>query len=68
MKKYDNNLYRVENELNGETHYFTSLQKIADVVGVQRTSIDTSFKRTGKWKHLLIDIVDGSEVKYKDIN
>lgn len=74
--KIDNNLFKVFNTKTGVEHYFTSLHRVAQYIGVDRTAVLLVYERSCRrnelectfkndWK---ISVVDGSDIKYKDIN
>lgn len=63
----NNELFRISNGI--EQHYFTSLHRAAEYLGSQRAQVLYAYIRDLKYnKEWLIEIVDGSEIKYKDIN
>lgn len=67
--KKDNNLFKVTDLKTGKIHWYTSLQRIADSIGVQRTTLTQALWKNDCYKDIIrIQIEDGSEVLYKDIN
>ena len=67
-KKFDNNLFMVTNEERNYKHWFTSLNRIAKMIGVPRTSVEIPFMKNKPYNGYKIEIVDGSDVMYRDIN
>ena len=67
-KKADNMLFKVTDIKDGSEHWYTSLQRIADSIGVQRTTIMQCLWKKNTYKNWKIEHLDGSEVKYKNIN
>lgn len=68
IKRKDNNLFKMTNCETGEIKYFTSINRIANYFNVQRIQVEVPYKRCGKYKNYDIEIIDGSEIKYKDID
>lgn len=68
--KVDNNLYRVTDLKDGSQHWYTSLQRIANAIGIQRTLVMYACAKPNKtYKDLYkIELVDGSDITYKNIN
>ena len=68
MKK-DNNLIKVTNKVTGEARYFTKDFYVCKWVGCTTTSltgiISNNSRKYHDWKN---EIVDGSNILYKDIN
>ena len=68
MKK-DNNLIKVTNKVTGEARYFTRDFYVCKWVGCTATSltgiISNNSRKYSNWKY---EIVDGSNILYKDIN
>ena len=67
-EKLDNNLFMVTCEERNYKRWFTSLNRIAKMIGVPRTSIELAFMKNKPYNGYNIEIVDGSNIKYKDIN
>lgn len=72
MEKTNNNLIKVTTMTDKSIHYYTNVKKIADRFGVHPTVINTAILKDNsklrKEHDVKIEIVDGSDVKYKDIN
>ena len=68
MKK-DNNLIKVTNKVTGEARYFTKDIYVCKCIGCSTTSligiISNNSRKYPEWKY---EIVDGSNILYKDIN
>lgn len=67
--KIDNNLIRLTNILNGEVKYFTKDSYVAQYLGCSNTAL-IQIKGGGsmKYQNWKYEIVDGGNIKYKDIN
>lgn len=68
--KKDNNLIKVTLS-DGTIHYFTSTNRVAKYVNSVQSVIEYHMRRNnGEFKSIgaKFEIVDGSNVKYKDIN
>lgn len=68
MKK-NNNLIRVTNKVTGEARYFTKDFYVCKWIGCSPTSLigitSNNSRKFPDWKY---EIVDGSNILYKDIN
>lgn len=67
--KQNNNLIKITNVLTGEIHYFTKDSYVRELLGCSTTAM-YQLKAGGspKYQNWRYQIVDGSEIKYKDIN
>lgn len=68
MKK-DNNLIKITNVLTKEVRYFTKDSYVREYIGCSVTAL-TQLKSGGspKYQNWKYELVDGGEIKYKDIN
>jgi len=69
MKKFNNNLIRIINSEIGETKYFTKETYVMNYIGCSQAAMPKI--RTNKsrdYAYINYEIVDGSEIKWKDIN
>lgn len=67
--KRDNNIIRVTNEQTGEVRYFTKDYYVMIWTGASQAALPLiKSGASRKFPHIKYKIVDGSEVKYKDIN
>lgn len=66
MKK-NTELYKIENE-SGETHWFTSLYRVALFLGKQRAQVDYHFTKGTRYMGWTISLIDGSDVPWKHID
>ena len=68
MKK-NNNLIRVSNKVTGEARYFTKDFYVCKWIGCSPTSlIGITSNNSRKFPDWEYEIVDGSNILYKDIN
>lgn len=67
-QKEDNNLFKVTNEEEKYVHWFTSLQRVAVGLGIPRNTAEYYYLKKQLYKGYTIELVNGSEVKYKNIN
>lgn len=68
MKK-DNNVIRITNLETGEVRYFTKDHYVMLYVGCSQAAMPTiKAGRSRDFSNIKYDIVDGSDIKYKDIN
>lgn len=68
MKK-DNNLIRITNSETGEVKYFTKDTYVQNYIGCTQASLPSIKAGTSKkFTAYKYDIVEGSEIKWKDIN
>lgn len=67
--KTDNGLFKVTNDELHYVHWFTSLGRVSAVLGIFRNTVEYCYLRnkptTNGYK---IELVDGTDIKYKDIN
>ena len=71
MEKRDNNLVLIKSK--NRSNYYTSISKAAKYLGVQANSVNWAITRRNILKDkygddVTVEITDGSEVKYKQIN
>ena len=66
MKK-NPELDKIENE-SGETHWFTSLYRVALFLGKQRAHVDYHFTKGTRYMGWIISLIDGSDVPWKHID
>lgn len=68
-KKKDNNLFKVTNEEKNYIHYFTSLTRVGLAVDGQPGQLKYYYYLQGRpFKGYFIELVDGSNIKWKDID
>lgn len=67
--KQNNNLIKISNILTGEVKYFTKDSYVREHIGCSISAL-TQIKSGGspKYQNWKYQIIDGSEIKYKDIN
>ena len=69
MKKYSNDLIQITNNETGEVKYFTKDTYIQNYIGCSQTAMPLiKAGRSKQYSHIKYEIIDGSEIKYKDIN
>lgn len=73
MKKKENNNLVVLKYEDGERRYFTSLSRAGKVVGLASASVLWAIHHQNVLvdnsdRKLTIGVIDGSEIKYKNIN
>ena len=61
-----NKLYMITR--GDEHHYFTSLYRAGLYIGKQRAPVEYALLKGKDVNGWTVEIVDGSEIKYKDIN
>lgn len=67
--KTNNNVIKVTNEQTGEVRYFTKDHYVMLWTGASQAALPLIRCGTSrKFPHIKYEIVDGSEIKYKDIN
>lgn len=70
--KIDNNLVKLTQIGSDYVHYFTSLQRVAKFLGTYRDKIDYYYLKKAplniNGNSYMIEIVDGADIKYKEIN
>ena len=67
--KWNNNIIRITNKETGEVRYFLKDEYVRIWLGISQAGL-TGLKsgKSRKYEHISYDIVDGGEIKYKDIN
>ena len=67
--KFNNNLFKVTNEEKNYIHYFTSMNRVGQALGAQQGQLKYYYYLQEKpYKGYFIELVDGSEIKWKDID
>ena len=67
-KLKENELYMIENKDYGK-YYFDSLYRAGEFLGCQRAQMEYSLMKNKAFKGIWnVSVVDGSEIKWKDIN
>ena len=67
-KLKENELYMIENKDYGK-YYFDSLYRAGEFLGCQRAQMEYSLMKKRAFKGIWnVYVVDGSEIKWKDIN
>lgn len=67
--KYSNGLIKITNTLTGEYRYFTKDSIAQAWIGAsQSTMVGIKANNSTKFNYIKYEIVDGSNVLYKDIN
>lgn len=67
-EKHDNNLFKVTNEERHYVHWFTSIGRIAADLEMNRSTVEYAFLKNKTTNGYKIELVDGTDIKYKDIN
>ena len=68
MKK-DNNVIRITNMETGEIKYFTKDTYVQNYIGCSQTAMPLiKAGKSRQYSYIKYEIVDGGEIKYKDIN
>ncbi len=68
MKK-NNNVIRITNTETGEIKYFTKDTYVQNYIGCSQTSMPLiKAGKSRNYANFKYEIVDGGEIKYKDIN
>ena len=69
MKKNNNNLIKITNKVTGEARYFTNDFYVCKWIGCTPTAlIGITSNNSRKFSDWQYEIVDGSNILYKDIN
>lgn len=67
--KQNNNLIKITNTQTNEVRYFTKNNHVCSYIGCGLLTLGMIKQgRSKTYKHYVYEIVDGSEIKYKDIN
>ena len=67
--KRDNNLIQITNTQTGEVRYFTKDSYAQSYIGCSVTAMPAiKGNKSRDFKHIKYELIDGSEIKYKDIN
>ncbi len=67
--KRDNNLIRITNTKTNESRYFTKDSIAQSWIGAsQSTMVGIKANNSSKFNYIRYEIVDGSNILYKDIN
>ena len=67
--KRDNNLIKITNMKTGESRYFTKDSIAQSWIGAsQSTMVGIKANNSNKFDYIKYEIVDGSEILYKNIN
>ena len=67
--KRDNNLIKITNIMSGESRYFTKDSIAQSWIGASQTSMTLiKANNSSKFSYIRYEIVDGSNILYKNIN
>lgn len=67
--KRDNNLIKITNTMSGESRYFTKDSIALSWIGASQTSMPLiKANNSSKFSYIRYEIVDGSNILYKNIN